>query len=137
MFRITSRRHSELRAGATAVEFAIVAPIFFTIMLASFEFSRLNVIRHTADNAAYEAARHAMVPGATAAEAVSRANSILRTVGTRGAQVTINPTVLGPEVDSINVRVDVPMNQNGWILPRFTSGKTLTAQSTLKTERAE
>jgi Flp pilus assembly protein TadG len=136
MIRFTSRRKAA-RTGATAVEFAIVAPIFFTLMLASFEFSRLNVIRHTADNAAYEAARHAMVPGATASEAVTRANSILRAVGTRGAKVTINPAVLGPEVDSVNVRVDVPMSQNGWIVPRFTGGKTLTAQSTLRTERAE
>jgi Flp pilus assembly protein TadG len=119
------------------VEFAIVAPIFFLIMLASFEFSRLNVIRHTADNAAYEAARHAMVPGATAAEAVNRANSILRTVGTRGATVTINPATLGPDVNSVNVRIEVPLGQNGWVVPKFTSGKTLTAQSTLRTERAE
>ena len=125
------------RRGATAVEFAIVAPIFFLLMMASFEFSRLNVIRHTADNAAYEAARHAMVPGATAAEAVAKANSILRTVGTRGARVTITPTTLGPDVDTINVSIDVPLNQNGWIVPKFTSGRTLTAQSTLRTERAE
>jgi Flp pilus assembly protein TadG len=137
MRRFNSGRKAASRAGATAVEFAIVAPIFFMMMLASFEFSRLNVIRHTADNAAYEAARHAMVPGATAAEAVNQATSILRTVGARGAKVTINPTTLGPDVDSINVRVEVPMNQNGWIVPRFTSGTTLTAQSTLRTERAE
>lgn len=125
------------RRGATTVEFAIVAPIFFLLMLASFEFSRLNVIRHTADNAAYEAARHAMVPGATASEAIAKANSILQTVGTRGARVTINPTVLNPDVDTINVQVDVPLDQNGWVVPRFTSGKTLSAQSTLRTERAE
>lgn len=126
-----------MRSGATAVEFAIVAPIFFLIMLAAFEFSRLNVIRHTADNAAYEAARHAMVPGATASEAVSRAESILGAVGAQGASVTITPATLGPEADEINVRVDVPLSQNGWIVPKFTSGKTLSAQSTLRTERAE
>lgn len=126
-----------MRSGATAVEFAIVAPIFFLIMLAAFEFSRLNVIRHTADNAAYEAARHAMVPGATASEAVSCAESILGAVGARGASVTITPATLGPEADEINVRVDVPLSQNGWIVPKFTSGKTLSAQSTLRTERAE
>jgi Flp pilus assembly protein TadG len=129
--------YANSRCGATAVEFAIVAPIFFLLLLASFEFSRLNVIRHTADNAAYEAARHAMVPGATAAEAVAKANSILRVVGARGARVTINPTTLGPDVDTIAVRVDVPLSQNGWIVPRFTKNSTLTAQSTLKTERAE
>lgn len=125
------------RRGATTVEFAIVAPIFFLLLLASFEFSRLNVMRHTADNAAYEAARHAMVPGATVSEAVTKANTILRTVGTRGARVTINPTVLGPDVDTISVRVDVPLDQNGWVVPRFTKGSTITAQSTLRTERAE
>ncbi len=137
MPRIANKIRPKFRSGATAVEFAIVAPIFFLLMMASFEFSRLNVIRHTADNAAYEAARHAMVPGATAAEAIAKANSILNTVGTRGARVTINPTILGPEVDSINARIDVPLNQNGWIVPKFTSGRTLTAQSTLRTERAE
>ncbi|MDZ4657966.1 MAG: TadE/TadG family type IV pilus assembly protein [Bythopirellula sp.] len=137
MPRISKNNRLKLRRGATAVEFAIVAPIFFLLMLASFEFSRMNVIRHTADNAAYEAARHAMVPGATAAEAVAKANTILNTVGTRGARVTITPTTLGPTVDTINVQIDVPLNQNGWIVPKFTSGRTLTAQSTLRTERAE
>ncbi len=137
MPRIANKIRPDFRSGATAVEFAIVAPIFFLLMMASFEFSRMNVIRHTADNAAYEAARHAMVPGATAAEAIAKANSILNTVGTRGARVTINPTTLGPEVDTINVQIDVPLNQNGWIVPKFTSGRTLTAQSTLRTERAE
>lgn len=137
MPRIAPNSRQKLRRGATAVEFAIVAPIFFLLMMASFEFSRMNVIRHTADNAAYEAARHAMVPGATAAEAVAKANSILNTVGTRGARVTITPTALGPTVDTISVSIDVPLNQNGWIVPKFTSGRTLTAQSTLRTERAE
>ena len=75
MRQSTSGQKVSSRAGATAVEFAIVAPIFFLIMLASFEFSRLNVIRHTADNAAYEAARHAMVPGATALTRTPRSAS--------------------------------------------------------------
>lgn len=125
------------RRGATTVEFAIVVPVFFLLLTAAFEFSRLNVIRHTADNAAYEAARTAMVPGATAAEAIAKANSIMAVVGARGARVTVTPSTLGPEVDTINVKIDVPLNQNGWIAPKFTGNRTLTAQSTLKTERAE
>lgn len=123
------------RQGAAAVEFAVVAPIFFVLVIAAFEFGRLNVIRHTADNAAYEAARHAMVPGATAAEAVAKANSILNIVGTRGANVTINPAVIDNSVDEITVTIDVPMNQNGWITPRFTSASNIQASSRLRTER--
>jgi Flp pilus assembly protein TadG len=118
------------------VEFAIVAPVFFVFVIAAFEFGRLNVIRHTADNAAYEGARRAMVPGATAAEASSEAERILRTVGARGAKVTINPATLGPEVNQVTVTVDVPLSQNGWITPRFTKNSTIRATSTLRTERA-
>ena len=79
------------RRGATAVEFAITAPMFFLFLLAAFEFGWLNVMRHTADNAAYEAARTAMVPGATAADATTKAKTLLNIVGTRGATVTVTP----------------------------------------------
>lgn len=131
------RSSSKSRRGATTVEFAIVAPIFFLLLLSSFEFSRLNVIRHTADNAAYEAARIGMVPGATAAEAVNEANRLLNIVGANGARVTVNPAVLTPDTRQITVTVDVPMDQNGWVTPKFTSGRTMRAESTLKAERVE
>jgi Flp pilus assembly protein TadG len=123
------------RRGATAVEFAIVAPIFFLFAMASLEFARLNIIRHTADNAAYEAARHAIVPGATADEAVAKATQILNIVGTRGATITVTPAKLGPDDEQVNVTIDVPMSQNGWITPRMTRSTTIRATSTLRTER--
>ncbi len=124
------------RTGATAVEFALVAPIFFLLLLASFEFSRLNVIRHTADNAAYEAARIAMVPGATANEAVAEANRIMNIARARGITVTVNPAILGPNTNQITVTVDVPLDQNGWITPKFTASRTMRSVSTLRAERA-
>ena len=130
------RKRNRFHAGAAAVEFAIVAPIFFVLIIGSLEFGRLNVIRHTADQAAYEAARNAMVPGATAAEAIRHAERMLQLVGTRGAQITVTPTVLGPDDNDITVTVDVPLNQNGWITPRFTRSTTIHAVSRLKAERA-
>ena len=126
-----SKLATRRRTGATAVEFAIVAPIFFTLVIASLEFGRLNIIRHTADQAAYEAARFAMVPGATAAEAKSKAESMLKVVGARDSKITI----VGPTDDKVTVTVDVPLNKNGWIAPKFTKNKTIHATSTLKTER--
>lgn len=130
-----NRPSRRTRRGATTVEFAIVAPVFFLFLLASIEFSRLNIIRHTADNAAYEAARIAMVPGATAAEAVNEANRILNIAGARGATVAVNPPVLGPNIDQITVTVDVPMGSNGWVTPKFTGNRTMRSQSTLRAER--
>ena len=136
-FRLANGRFFQERRGAVTVEFAITAPIFFLFLLLAFEFGWLNVIRHTADNAAYEAARTAMVPGATAADARAEVNRILSIVGARGAVVTVTPANLDVDTESVTVEVDVPMNQNGLILPRFTSGTTLHSESTLRTERAE
>lgn len=135
--RMTSRKHCKSRRGATAVEFAISAPVFIVFLLASFEFGWLNVVRHTADNAAYEAARMAIVPGATVAEARAKAETLLRVVGTRGATVNITPNPLTVASDEVNVTIQIPMNQNGLIVPRFTSKSVIEASSTLRTERPE
>ncbi len=51
------------------VEFAICFPLLLLFFFAAFEFCRANMIRQTADNAAYEGARRAIVPGATAEDA--------------------------------------------------------------------
>jgi Flp pilus assembly protein TadG len=131
------RKPGDLRRGATAVEFALTAPIFFMFLLAAFEFGWLNVIRHTADNAAYEAARHAMVPGATAAEARTKANRLLRIIGARGARVTVTPDTLTPDTNEVTVAIDIPMRRNGLIVPRFTKRTTISTSSTLRTERSE
>jgi Flp pilus assembly protein TadG len=119
------------------VEFALTAPVFFLFLLAAFEFGWLNVIRHTADNAAYEAARTVMVPGATAAEARAKADGLLSIVGARGARVRVTPPVLTADTDEVTVAIDIPMNRNGLIVPRFTSNTTIRSSSTLRTERAE
>lgn len=117
------------------VEFAIVAPIFFILMLGAFEFSRMNMIRNTASNAAYEAARLAMVPGATSAEATAEANRILGVLGTRNAAVTINPAVIDEADDEITVTISVPFDDNAFLLPVFFGNMNITTQSTLRTER--
>ena len=127
----------QARRGAAAVEFAITAPVFFLFLLASFEFGWLNVLRHTADNAAYEAARAAMVPGATAAEAKAKATSLLKIVGARGATISITPATLTTSTDEVTVAIDVPMSKNGLIVPRFSKKTVLHSESTLRTERAE
>jgi Flp pilus assembly protein TadG len=125
------------RKGATIVEFAIVAPVFLLIILALFEFCWINVVRHTADNAAYEAARTVMVPGATAQEGRDEATRILRAVGAKQATVSVEPATIRTDTTQVTVRVDIPMDANALLLPRFTQGLQLRSQSTLRTERVE
>lgn len=97
----------------------------------------MNVLRHTADNAAYEAARCAMVPGATAAEATAKANALLKSIGARNAKVTVSPSTLTPSTTSITVTIDVPMKDNALVIPKFTGKKMIRATSTMRTERAK
>ena len=58
----TGRHRGTKRRGVAVVEFAIVVPAFLLFLMAAFEFGWLNVMRHAANNAAYEGARAAMVP---------------------------------------------------------------------------
>lgn len=134
---IISRPHLGQRRGAALVEFALTVPIFFLFLLAAFEFGWLNVVRHTADNAAYEAARTAMVPGATVAEAAAKANSILNVVGARSATITVTPNPITTATTQVKVEIDLPMNRNALVVPKFTGATVLHSESTLKTERAE
>jgi Flp pilus assembly protein TadG len=133
--RIINKRRD--RSGAAAVEFALTAPIFFVFLLSAFEFGWMNVIRHTADNAAYEAARTIIVPGATATEARNKATSLLKIVGARGATITVTPANVTKDTEEVKVAIDVPMKKNGLIVPRFTKKSTIHSESTLRTERAQ
>lgn len=137
MIQLNPQKRKADRRGAVVVEFAICAPVFFLVVLAMFEFSWLNVVRHTADNAAYEATRVAMVPGATADEAIAEAQRIMAAVGARGIQVTVDPPNLGPTSTQVTVNVVVPVDENALVTPKFTGGRQIESSSTLRTERVE
>ncbi|PQO36547.1 TadE/TadG family type IV pilus assembly protein [Blastopirellula marina] len=133
--RPTRRTALTQRSGAAVVEFAFAAPILFVFILACVEFGRLTMIRHTADNAAYEAARYAMVPGATSSEAIEKATQLLASVGARNVEVAVDPEVLAPETETITVTVRVPVTSNSWVVPKYFSSYAIEAQSHLATER--
>lgn len=113
---------------------AITLPILFLFVFTCVEFARMNVIRHSVDNAAYEAARRAIVPGATAADAESVARSILATVGTKGVSVSVTPAQIRLDTPEVRVDISVACDQNGFITPVFFRGKQLTGRSTLRRE---
>lgn len=131
------QKHRRSRRGATAAEFALTLPLFILFLMASFEFGWLNVLRHTSDNACYEAARCAMVPGGTAAEAKAKATSILNIIGARDAKVTVTPATLTSATDEITVAIDIPLASNALVVPKFTGKKTLHSEATMRTERAQ
>ncbi len=125
------------RTGATTVEFAVTVPILFSLLFTAFEFSRMNVIRQTAVNAAYEGARRGIVPGASETDVQDVAQAVLNTVGTQGAAITVDPTVLTPDTTEVTVTVTVPLEKNGWVTARLFAGKVAESACTLQRELVE
>lgn len=124
------------RSGAALVEFAIVAPVLLLILFASIEFIRLSMIRNLVQDAAYFAARDAMVPGATEAEAEASANQILGYMNTQGATITINNGAgLTDDSDSVTVTITVPIAENSFLVPQFSNNMEFSATATMTTER--
>jgi Flp pilus assembly protein TadG len=124
-----------MRRGAVSVEMAVIAPVVALLIFGSIEFARLNILQHAVNNAAYEAARHGMVPGATAAEVTTHAQQHLNAAGLVGATIQVTPTSLSEAAEQITVEVAVPMDQNSWIVPSFSGGQLIEGACTLRTER--
>jgi len=104
-------------------------------VFATFEFSRVNMIRNTIENAAYEGARRGVLPGATAANCEAMTQDLLDNVGIANTTITVIPSVIQDDTDEVTVRVDVPITAaNGYITPSYYLGKTLRATVTLPRE---
>jgi Flp pilus assembly protein TadG len=123
------------RRGVTTVEFAICCPILFLFTFASLEFSRVNMMRQTVENAVYEGCRRGIVPGATAEDVVAATQSVLNTVSTNGAQISVEPTVITEDTSEVTVSVDVPINSNCWVAPFFFADKHVASTLMMRRER--
>lgn len=123
------------RRGAVTVEMAVTAPILFLLLFAALEFASMNNMRHSVDNAAYEAARRGIVPGATTAAVVNEANTIMGYVGARNATVTVVPNAFDDNTPELTVTVSVPIAGNGWVTPFFYDpADTIVGQCRLRRE---
>ncbi len=123
------RKHPD-RNGATAVEFAFMVPIIFTMFMGAIEVTRLNFLRQTASNASYEGARKAVTPGSSNAEAQAEALRLMTMVNAgNGATAVVTSTA-----DSVTVSVTVPVSQNSWGITKFAAGMNIVQSCKLSRE---
>ncbi len=122
------------RRGVLTVEMAICIPIVLVILLGAIEFSRMNMLRNSIDNAAYEGARRGVVPGATANDCLNTAISVLNAVGTNSASVSVAPPIIDDNTTQVTVTISVPLSSNSWGPARFLGGATLRSVSTKSRE---
>ncbi|MFO1019503.1 MAG: TadE/TadG family type IV pilus assembly protein [Planctomycetales bacterium] len=122
------------RNGAVTVELAMILPVIFTMVFGIFEFSRMNMIRNTSKNAAYKAARTAIVPGAQASTAISAASTLMQAIGVKNSTITVSPNPIPSNATSVTVTIVTQMNGNMFFTPMFLKNKSYTATCTLNRE---
>ena len=124
------------RDGVSAVEFAMVAPVFLLVVFTCIEFTRLSMIKNMVQEAAYYAARDAMVPGATAEECEAAAHRILGRLGNKSATVLINNGQgIDDLSDEVSVTVSVPLSESTLFFPFPVGDMTLSSTAIMQTER--
>jgi Flp pilus assembly protein TadG len=126
-----SRRNARL--GASLVEFAIVANILMIMILTCMEFARMNMVRNLAQDAAYFAARHAIVPGATTQEAVDQAELVMGTMLSNG--YTVQVSALDKDSTEITVTVAVDLGEVAMFAPYFLPETEFETVARMRTER--
>jgi Flp pilus assembly pilin Flp len=133
------RRHERERRGAAAVEFALVAPIFFLLVMGMIEVGRAVMVQQILTNAAREGARQATLDGMTADDVTGAVNTYLSNSTMPAATVTF-PQGYPENVsfgDPVAVEVSLSFSQVSWLAsPMYLGGKNLSAQSVMRRESA-
>ncbi len=122
------------RRGSSVVEFALCAPVLFSVLFAIIEYSRMLQIQHTVRQAALEGARAGIALDAQTSDVTTAATNITNIIGIVSPTVTISPNPLQWASTTITVTVSADPGQNGWLLWYFTAGKPVTASITMARE---
>jgi hypothetical protein len=116
------------------VELALTIGLAFFFFFAAFEFCRVSMIGHTAENAIYEGARAGITPGATVGEVEAETRRILSTIGVRNVSVSVVPAAIANDTPALSVSVNVPIEENLFSPVNFFAGKSIQRTFTMQRE---
>lgn len=139
LFRLDkpSRLFRSKRQGASAVEFAMVAPVFILLVFGMIEYGRMVMVQQVITNASREGARRAILDGSTETEVKTLVNNYLTNASISGATVTVTPSNLAGagSGDPITVKVEINFSQVSWLpSPMYLGATKLTASSVMRRE---
>lgn len=125
------------RRGTAVVEFALVAPLFFLLVMGMIEYGRMVMVQQILTNASREGARRAVLDGITTSNVQTSVNTYLSGAKITGATVTVtsNAAVAPDTANSMTVVVSIPFSQVSWLpSPMYLKNKTLSASTTMRKE---
>lgn len=127
------RRCDKSIRGQSLVEFALVLPVFLLLLVGVAEFGRAWMTRNILTGASREAVRIAAVQG-NAANALSRANSILASGGISGASVNIDDDGAPYGTCSVTVSYPFPVSIAGFLPGLSGTSFTLSTSTSMRKE---
>jgi Flp pilus assembly protein TadG len=134
------RLYRRKRRAAAAVEFAVVAPVFFLLVFGMIEYGRMVMVEQIITNASREGARAAVLDGATTASVTSAVNGYLASGSISGATVTVSPDppTSAQYGDPVTVTVSIPFSQVSWLpSPMYLGATTLTQATVMRRETTQ
>ena len=134
------KRSISSRQGASAVEFAVVAPVLFLVIFACIELTRMMFTVAMIEQSAFEAARNVAVLGSTEADGVEIVREELEILGIDAAVVTVvglRNGVPQTQIDdtSEQIAVDVVVNFRDFMLFSPVGGRNIERRAVVNTER--
>jgi Flp pilus assembly protein TadG len=123
-----------------AVEMALLLPVFLIVALGTLEATRLGTATQTLTNAAREACRAAVLPGATLDQIQQRSNHVLSDSGVAPLPVVITPADWDTVAQGtpVSVTLQVPFQQVSYLNSPFTGDLfqvTVTGSATMCSQR--
>jgi Flp pilus assembly protein TadG len=125
------------------MEMAIILPLLLLLLLGILEMGRVVMIYQIATNATREAARQAVVPGATDSAVLSTCNTYLDRGGISATGRTVQILNGGGSSSSlaaigshqpVTIRAQIPFSENTWGFAQIMGGRTLTSTVTMRRE---
>ena len=129
------------RRGVAAVEFALVAPVFFLLIFGMIEFGRMIMVQQVITNGSREGARIAVLDGSSGANVLTVVGDYLESAHISGATVAVSPSEPSSAGygEPVTVTVTIPFSQVSWLpSPMLIGGDTeLTATSVMRRETVQ
>jgi Flp pilus assembly protein TadG len=128
------------RRGTAIVEFALLSPFLFLLVLGLIEFGRVLMVEQILTNGAREACRTASMPGSASGDVQNTAVNYLTNssipVSNPSSQISVSPDpATATPGTAMTVTVNVPFSNVSWLpTPLFMGGKTLSASVVMRKE---